>query len=185
LAMLIGRFVLTVAKRGLQVSFKQMLWFGTGVFPVFALLVYFKARFASSNAFLAPQGTGTLAKLVDISRYLEILSAFKNQILGFGGWPVSIAMLLVFYLLLMGIRVDEKHEQAIGTSTLALIITLAGYFTVYLITPRDLHWHLLVSLNRLLLQLFPSLLFTYFLIVRTPEEALTGKETQLAATAPG
>jgi len=59
----------------------------------------------------------------------------------------------------------------------------AGYFIIYLITPRDLAWHLLVSLNRLFLQLFPSLLFTYFMIVRTPERAVVRKESHLAAPA--
>jgi hypothetical protein len=183
LAILVGRFAVTVAKRGLRTAFMQLLSILAGMFPVLAVLVYFKARFAGSNAFLSPQGQGTLAKLIDPSRYLEILDAYKNQILGFGGWSVSIAVVLAFYLLIMGITVEEKQKQVIGTSIIAISIMLAGYFILYLITPRDLGWDLLVSLNRLLLQLFPSLLFTYFLLVRTPEEALIRKETQLAASA--
>ncbi|HEV8483741.1 MAG TPA: glycosyltransferase family 39 protein [Blastocatellia bacterium] len=182
-AILVGRFAVIVAKRGLSVSIKQMLSFGAGLLPVFAVLIYFKNHFAKSNAFLSPQGQSTLAKLIDPSRYLQILDASKDQILTFGAWPVSIGVLLAFYLLLMGITVDEKLRQAIGTSMIAFSIVLAGYFIIYLITPRDLAWHLLVSLNRLFLQLYPSLLFVYFLVVRSPEDALMRKDTQLAAVA--
>jgi hypothetical protein len=54
----------------------------------------------------------------------------------------------------------------------ALGLTLAGYAFVYLTTPQDLAWHLRTSLHRLLLQLWPSALFVFFLLVKTPEQAL-------------
>jgi hypothetical protein len=41
-------------------------------------------------------------------------------------------------------------------------LTLAGYFFIYLITPRDIYWHLRFSLNRLFLQLWPSAIFLFF-----------------------
>ena len=41
-------------------------------------------------------------------------------------------------------------------------MTLAGYFFIYLITPRDIYWHLRFSLNRLFLQLWPSAIFLFF-----------------------
>jgi len=177
----VGRFAVTAAKRGLRVSSKQMLSFGAGMLPVLAVLVYFKQHFAKSNAFLSPQGQGTIEKLIDPSRYVQIVESFKDQTLTFGAWPVSIAVLLVFYLLLMGITIDEKQRQAIGTALIAFGIVIAGYFVIYLITPRDLAWHLLVSVNRLFLELYPSVLFVYFLVVRTPEEALKKDDTQLQA----
>jgi hypothetical protein len=66
---------------------------------------------------------------------------------------------------------------------IALSIVLAGYFIIYLITPRDLGWHLLAIAESPHFAVVPKLLVTYFLIVRTPEEVLMRKETQLAASA--
>jgi hypothetical protein len=47
---------------------------------------------------------------------------------------------------------------------------LAGFFAVYLPTPRDLAWHLSTSLHRLYMQVWPLALLGYFLVVATPEE---------------
>jgi len=55
---------------------------------------------------------------------------------------------------------------------LAIVLTLAGDFAVYVITPYDIYWHLRFSLNRLFLQLWPSAIFLFFMMVRTPEQAL-------------
>jgi hypothetical protein len=45
---------------------------------------------------------------------------------------------------------------------------LLGFGVIYVITPKDLAWHLDTSLWRLLLQLWPSALFVYCLIVNAP-----------------
>jgi len=42
-------------------------------------------------------------------------------------------------------------------------LTLCGYFAVYVITPNELYWHLRFSLNRLFLQLWPAVIFLFFL----------------------
>jgi hypothetical protein len=48
---------------------------------------------------------------------------------------------------------------------------LAGLFAVYVITPKDLAWQLQFSLDRLLLQLWPSALLAFFLFTAEPTEA--------------
>jgi hypothetical protein len=55
-------------------------------------------------------------------------------------------------------------------------IMLAGYFMIYVISPRDLEWHILTSLDRLYSQLWPCFILTFFLIVQTPEQALSKRE---------
>ncbi len=41
---------------------------------------------------------------------------------------------------------------------------LIGYFFVYVLTPLDLAYHLATSLNRLFLQLWPGVIFLFFMI---------------------
>jgi hypothetical protein len=47
----------------------------------------------------------------------------------------------------------------------------AGYFFIYVGTPHQLEWHLRYSLDRVLMQLWPSALFGIFILLNTPDEA--------------
>ena len=71
-------------------------------------------------------------------------------------------MLAVFYLLCRN-KARPFSDPALRASVAALGLTLAGYFAIYVITPRDLYWHLRFSLNRLFLQLWPTVIFLFFL----------------------
>jgi Holliday junction resolvase-like predicted endonuclease len=46
--------------------------------------------------------------------------------------------------------------------------TLAGYFAIYIITPLSPALAPRYSLNRLFLQLWPSAIFLFFMVMRTP-----------------
>ena len=54
---------------------------------------------------------------------------------------------------------------------LALVFTAAGYFTIYLVRPLDLAWLLDTSSDRLLLQLWPGIVFVIFLACRAPHRS--------------
>ena len=91
----------------------------------------------------------------------------------FGHWLlIPGTIVLAGYYLVVGREAGSRYKTGIRTSVLALGLTLAGYFAVYLITPYDIHWHLRSSLNRLFLQVWPSAIFLFFLAVRTPEQTL-------------
>jgi len=53
-----------------------------------------------------------------------------------------------------------------------LTLALIGEFFVYIVTPTDMEWLLSTSLNRLILQLWPAAVFIFFMVTRSPEEAL-------------
>jgi hypothetical protein len=59
-------------------------------------------------------------------------------------------------------NIASEEKDAVRASAAALLLTLAGYFFIYLITPRDIYWHLRFSLNRLFIQLWPSAIFLFF-----------------------
>ncbi len=71
---------------------------------------------------------------------------------------------------------EEKFDSTPGfrIAVITLALTLAGYFAIYVITPYDLYWHLRFSLNRLFLQLWPSVIFLFFLkVFHSREEICT------------
>ena len=47
-------------------------------------------------------------------------------------------------------------------------LTLAGYFFIFLITPNVLEWQLSSAGGRLLMQLWPSALFVFFMVLGDP-----------------
>ena len=132
------------------------------VAPIFALIAFFKRAIAPPGDLFSDPAT-MLHKLEDPSRYWAVLEWYGREFVRFGEWwliPVPILMLVLFFLMKSSIGTREK--DTVRASAIALILTLAGYFFIYLITPRDIYWHLRFSLSRLFLQLWPSAIFLFF-----------------------
>jgi hypothetical protein len=146
-----------------------LLWFGTGAVPFLSILIFLKFGIAPANDLISTQGIGTvLKKLLDIHRHFLIL----GKIPGVFKQAIPISLLLLPYSFF--IRSDiVKQERSITVKMLwILAVMVVGYYSAYLISPHDLVWHLDTSINRLALQLWPSILFIYFFTLRTPDEAL-------------
>jgi hypothetical protein len=175
LAVLAAQFVVTLPKRGLKIYLKQTLRIGAGLLPALAVLIYFKMSFASSSAFFSTGEQSTLEKIVDMSRYIQVFKAFIIEAFDFGEWPVSIPALLILYILLANVSLEQKEKSNILSTALIIALMTAGYFFIFIITPRDINWHLESTLHRLFIQLFPSFIFLFFMLARTPEQARTGR----------
>jgi hypothetical protein len=168
--------------RGWRNSLKQTGRFLAGALPVLMVVLYFKTRISPANDLMTGFTLSAVStKLLDWGRYAEIVRAFLITGLSFtqGRIDIRIGMhlnpgavsilLLVAYLLLAGIRIDEKDRKGLLNTALLLLLIFAGYFFVYVMTPLDLNYHLVTSLNRLFLQFWPSTLFLFFMAASAPE----------------
>lgn len=142
-----------------------------GLSSVLVIIVYFKVRLAPSNYMFQQMGSIS-NRLQDYSRYFLIAVYFGTGFLEFGRWFISAIPLLLFYALVLGTEIGQHEKLNMAISLLTLSLTLTGYFLAYVITPSDLRWQLNTSLSRLILQIWPSLIFVSFLVIRTPDEAL-------------
>jgi Dolichyl-phosphate-mannose-protein mannosyltransferase len=134
-----------------------------GLIPVLCVVLFFKHSIAPPGD-LFSDWTTMVRKIGEAWRYGVVLKWYGKEFLRFGGWlvvPVPILM-LVFYLMIMK-TVAIAGRASVRPSAIALGLTLAGYFFIYLITPYDIYWHLRFSLARLLVQLWPSAIFLFFL----------------------
>ena len=132
------------------------------------------------------QGVGG-ATLFGYGKALEIDSDIVVKIDGDGQMAPEYMLSLLDALIEQGYDY-AKGNRFLASESLAFMPRHRLFGNVVLTFMTKLasgYWHLLVSLNRLFLQLYPSLLFVYFLIVRTPEEALMRKDSQLAAATLG
>ena len=141
--------------------------------PVILLVLWFKHSVAPPGDLFGSEAS-MLRKLVSGSRYLPISLWFGKQCLRFGHWLWIPGTVLVagLYISLRpapetnGVRAEDpggSQRDASAAGAIALALTLAGYFLIYVITPYDVYWHLRFSLNRLFLQLWPSAIFLCFL----------------------
>jgi hypothetical protein len=180
-----ARFAWVVRDIGLRRALRQAAWFVAGALPVLMVIAVFKLHLAPSSDIFSGQGLQPLLeRLMDGPRYGQILSAYVRTALTFTQGIIDIRegfrfnpgaagiVVLGLYMTLMGIRTQGQDRPAWRTAVTVSILMLAGYFGVYLITPHDLRWHLLTSLNRLFIQLWPAAIFLCFMVARTPEQAL-------------
>ncbi len=164
LAILLARMWLTSRQSPLgRRPISQIAPMLLAVAPIFALIALFKRAIAPPGDLFSDPAI-MLHKLSELSRYWAVLKWYGREFFRFGEWwmiPLPIVMLVLYFLLSRNIAREEK--DSVRASAAALILTLAGYFFIYLITPRDIYWHLRFSLNRLFLQLWPSAIFLFFM----------------------
>jgi hypothetical protein len=176
---------LAAAGAGMTVIGFQRAWrdalaylraFLAGLAPILLVVIAFKMIAPPSELVGSQNAGGILARLVDPSRMAIIARAFGEQLVMLGGWSIPLPLVpsLIAYLLVVGVDVpaEDRRGAAIGSGIVALM--LAGYFFVYLTTPYDLAWHVTGSVGRLFLQLWPSIVFLFFLAARSPEVRAAG-----------
>ena len=162
---------------GWPTSRRRVLAFGAGVLPMLLLAAGFKIAFAPPNDLLSTLGVQrTLGRLTAPSRYYLVAREYVSHVASFGNNGFgSAGWVLTAYFLGLGVNRTEVGRPWVGAVAAALVLVLAGHFMVFVSMADELSRLLASSLDRLLLQLWPSTLFLYFMVVRTPEEILSGR----------
>ncbi len=175
LVVVVARLLVVVPGSRWRSYGSEMKAFAKGLLPIMLIVLLFKANIAPGmSPIFAQQESATLfERLTDSVRYLEIGQAFLKKAARFGH-PGFIVLL--GYLLLMGRRTREAGPSGIRTAAATWGLMLAGYFMIFIVTPHGLRYQIETSLDRLWIQLWPSVVFTFFLFVKTPEEAMGGHE---------
>jgi len=145
---------------------RRLLGFVGGFVPFLLLVAFFRLRLGVSTEYIDAQRTGQArAHLLDWDRYRTIGKWFVRQSLEFGQWKFAVPVLLLFYALWTGLARTPETRRTAGRIAVCLSLTLLGYFYVYLTGPYELNWWLKSSLDRLFIQLWPSVLFCAFLLL--------------------
>jgi hypothetical protein len=145
--------------------------FAIGLGPAVLLLAFFKVNLAPANDLMSDHGLRQIAeRLLDGGRYVRILTGVTQAVLEVGAKGL-IPVLLLGYLLAAGTTPGEPARREGRAAAIVVSLMLAGYAVVLLTAPAPLLDTNIRSINRLLLQLWPSMLFAYFMSVRTIDEA--------------
>ncbi len=183
-------FCTTVYTAKWKSALKNTAAFMAGALPVLLMVAYFKTQLSPVNDLMAGLNPAAItARLTDLGRYAEIAKAFFITGISFTQGLIDIrvgmhlnpgavsVLLLMVYLFLAGVRIDRTRRVGIIQSAAVLGLMLTGYFFVYVLTPLDLGYHIVTSLNRLFLQLWPCIIFLFFMMADSPENAPAPPET--------
>ena len=166
----VARALSLVRFEGVKAATRRMAAFGAGLLPPLAVLAIFKIGFAAPNDLTAAQaGNSLLSNLLDAGRYVTVLSAFVRQAIALGGFMAPILLVLAAYLYLVRPAVEEKHRVTAWTLVLTVGLMLAGDFGVYQLLSYALEFQLRTSLDRILLQVWPAGILTFFFLAGTPQ----------------
>jgi hypothetical protein len=143
---------------------RELVMLLLAIAPFLLLIAWFKSSIAPPGDLFSGSGT-MIHKILTPGRYWAILRWFVKDFFRFGDWvvPTTVVFVALRFLSPSSGICRQTTEYRVSAFTLAL--TLCGYFAVYVITPNELYWHLRFSLNRLFLQLWPTVIFLFFLSV--------------------
>jgi hypothetical protein len=140
-----------------------------GAAPALIAVLFFKA-FSPSNDILGSLSMTVLReRLTNPARYGQILTILAGESLNVLLWGAGTLPILALYLAFAGARTCDGQGSHVRVVLLTLALMMLGFITIYLITPWDLARHLGTSADRLILQLWPSTLFLFFVLARTPK----------------
>jgi len=131
-----------------------------GAIPGVVVALIFKIALSPRTSMYLMGGPKAMLQRVVDGRFWQISGAFAHEIgaLGFG-WYHPILPLLA---LAIGLSFEgERRRDWLFAATIPCAM-LAGYFSIFLISPFPLKWHLESSLNRLLVQLWPCFVLATF-----------------------
>jgi hypothetical protein len=123
-----------------------------GALPPLALLAYFKLGWAPPNDLVARTSLLEAAGRAP-GRIPLVARGFLAELVDFPHWGCALAAVALAWV----VRWRRRERGHLAASFVALVLPV--FFAVYLLTPWDPRLHLEVSLDRLLFQVWPAILF--------------------------
>jgi hypothetical protein len=115
---------------------------------------------------LVTQGLSRLARLGDVNGYRQIASAFFTEMINLGSGVAHPLILMAILAVVLRWQIETRYQTPILIASAGLTLVFLSYCAVYLITPSGGAWILQTSFDRLILQIWPSVLFLFFLVLR-------------------
>jgi len=156
-------------------TLRRLAFFGAGLAVPLLVIVTFKLTNHVQNYVVAYE-PGKLQKAFMLDRHVMILKYLSRLAFSFGGWSWSPYIPVIAFILLIGVHRPVFRSYAWRTIVSIVILVSMGYYFVYLTTPASLQWHIESSMDRLLLQLWPSLLLIAGLICQSNSKDLHSEE---------
>jgi len=144
-------------------------WLVVGAAPGLAAFAILKLIARGADQVLPKSLGAAIALVTQAGRWWQAGLGFGKAIYDAGAaitHPVLLAALLAFALRF----VPAAERRARIWLWIPIAVTAAAEYGLYLVTQANLDWHISTSVSRLVAQLWPSLIWLFFWMLRTPEE---------------
>jgi hypothetical protein len=132
--------------------------FFLGAAPLIVVIAAFKWGFTPGNDVLSGQTTSaTLARVLDPGRLAIVGEAFARELWYGGAATIGVLPVLAVYIAVRGVR--RPIDPAVTFAAAVIFVSLIAYASIYAMIQYDLFWSLQTTLDRLILQLTPSMLW--------------------------
>jgi hypothetical protein len=139
---------------------RLLLWGIAGGAPFAIAVLWFKLTLAP------PSGLGEglsldvlVTRLFDLHRHVTVALLIAQQATD---WSAPFAPAIFPLMGLAAIWMAIRRGRAVRAMAAVIAVMLVSYYFVYVITPFDIAWHVSTSIDRLLAQLWPSLVLIVF-----------------------
>ncbi len=158
---------------------RRLLLFASGALGPLLLVLAFKAApFVPAGDLFTGGVAASLERAGDSQRWLFVLASLALRFIRVGDWGLSWPLLLLAFAAARA-RGPLLPAPALVLGSGALFV--AGALAVYASTPHPIGWHVASSLDRLLLQAWPSLLLGAALA--QPGDTLSSERAAASAAA--
>lgn len=149
-------------------------YFAIGLAFPLAVLLAMKFMVEGENDLATDFTVDSLRRIFVLARHEEILVSFARTLLILTGVPLLVLILGLCLWAVSGRQIREKPPLL--SAMIAIALQFSGYYFVFLVTERDLAWHLDTSNLRLFVQLWPSVLLLVFIGLPALGDGLRDKE---------
>ncbi len=123
-----------------------------------------------------------MEKIVGAGRWWQAALGFGKAIFDAGSpWTHPVLLAAVLAAALRFVPSAERRGRL--WLWIPVGATAAAEYGLYLITTSNLDWHISTTVSRLVAQLWPSLIWLFFLLLRAPEDAFAPVQPTPAALA--
>jgi len=170
LCLVVANSAVRLAKRTSPATLRPLLLFALGLLPAAVALAYFKTVWASTNDLVRQPLTDMIPRAIQPLRYGLVLREIgRDSVHSIGALLVG----MVVYAVLLGLTADRSARRVGLYPLLTVTLVAAGYGAVYILMTGSVVRYMQLSIDRLVLQLWPSVLFVVFLFLASPSESRT------------
>lgn len=131
---------------------RYLFYYMLGALIPILIIAFFKLKYAPANDLIELTSINSINKLIDLDRYITIFDFTLSYIIYKNP--------LLILLLISIIAIDYKYYLSFDFKVLIGLVFI--YFLIYILTPKDLEWHLRTSIERVFHHISPALIYSMF-----------------------
>lgn len=160
----VSTLIVGALRLGPRTALRSLVMAMVGASPLLALVLSTKLMFAWQNYLFEDRSVGEIMRLTVSSARWGQVGYWGRELID--GIVSPAILLLVFGMAVVAwvIRRRSAGERLVGhqIGAVCMLLMALGYLFIYLTTPEDIGWHMRTSFSRLVLHLWPGILFLVF-----------------------